>query len=302
MTAFVTSAYRLTRVVNYYPIRRRLQTTILNWYRMPWPTIRWTTDTMPHGAQAQLHVATVAINLARFWSFLKPVEQLAPIVILNAANPTGTTTAQGTPNPTVSSTGTGFTGSPGRGDDRDKTDRAEQNWTAIDEWGIECHPGMFDILHRSDNVDDLNKLFVEGLPLLPGTDFSIRNHQRRSGERAGTNDPFYGATERALWEGDLGPLSESGGRYLLLLEDVYGVLVQNRLSSDLEERRKQIDFNEMEIIFRRVPGRKILCVLDKKTGKVHANPHLPAEAVAHHVDRLKRLYQIGKNRGFLPID
>ena len=301
MTAILSTWYRAVRVVNYYSVRRRFLTTVMNWYLTPTPTIGWTTRPSRRDAQVRLQHLTMSSALAVFYVYLKRAEQLATMVNITA---TGTGNVQGTSNATAPSTGLGFNGPPnGGGDDRDRTDRAEWDWVAINEEGIECRPGRFEILHRNANVDNLDTLFDEGLPLLPGTDFSMRNHQRRSGERTGTDDPFYGATQAALYEYDSGPLAESSGRYVLVLKDAYGVVVESRVPSDRdpEAQKNAVIVIELEIIFRTVPGRKILCVLDKWTGKVYANPHLPAKETAEHVSRMTQLYKIGENRGFLPV-
>jgi hypothetical protein len=277
---------------------------MLNWYRTPLPTIGWTTGTMRDDAQVRLQTLTMSATLAVFFSFLKRIAQITPIVNLNTintintintTNTTSTGNGPGTLNATVPSD-PGFTGSPPEGNDGDKTDRAEWDWVAIDELGFECHPGKFDILHRSDDHDDLNKLFAEGLPVLPGTDFRIENHQRRIGGRVGTGDPFYGATVHALWGDNEGPLGESGGRYMLVLRNVYGVVVQGRVQKDpMDQYRAEII--EMEIIFRTVPGHKVLAVLDKMTGEVHANPNLSTKVTAPTVERLRQLYKAGVIRG-----
>lgn len=298
MTAILGTWYRVLRVVNYYPVRLRFKSTVLNWYSTPVPTISWTNGMMRLDAQAQVYNFTLSSAVAVFFTFLRRTERLASIVNLNA---TGTGNVQGSSKSTTPSTGPGFTGSPGGSGDGDETESDEWDWEVINDQGIKCRPGRFDILHRNANVDDLVELFAVGLPLLPGTDFSMKNHQQRSGERTGTSDPFYGTTGAALWEYDCGPLAESSGRYVLVLKNAYGVVVESRVPSDKDEQAKALVIIEMEIIVRRVPGRKVLCVLDKWTGEVHANPNLPAEATTEHVDRMKRLYQIGVTRAFLPL-
>ena len=298
MTAILGTWYRVVRVVNYYSVRRRFLSTVLDWYPTPTPTIRWRAGTWRNDARVRLQILTTTSALAMFYSCLRRAEQFALIVQLSG---TGTGTVQRTSNATTPSTGLGSTGSSGGRDDGDgdDTERDEWDWEAINAQGIKCRPGRFDILHRNANVDDLKTLFTGGLPLLRGTDFSMENHQRRSGERTGTNDPYYGATTAALWGDNCGPLAESSGRYVLVLKDAYGVVVESRVPSGNDEQALVII--EMEIIVRRVPGRKVVCVLDKWTGDVYANPNLPAAETDEHVDRMKRLYMIGVNRGFLPL-
>lgn len=297
MTAILGTSYR---VINFYPVRRRFLATVMQWYQTPVTTIGWTTGRARQDVRAQVYHFTLSSAVATFFMLLRQAQRQAPMITLIATD-TGTGTVQGSSNATVRSTGPGFTGSPGGGNDGDETEREEWDWQAINDQGIECRPGKFDILHRNANVDNLNGLFAVGLPLLPGTDFNMKNHQRRSGERTGTNDPFYGTTQAALWENDCGPLAESSGRYVLVLRNAYGVVVESRVPSNKDEQENSLVIIEMEIIVRRVPGRKVLCVLDKWTGKVYANPNLPAKATDEQVDRMKQLYGIGERRGFLPL-
>ncbi|MGC5013475.1 hypothetical protein ACLQ2R_22170 [Streptosporangium sp. DT93] len=163
----------------------------------------------------------------------------------------------------------------------------EAAWVAVDKDGIKCRPGHYERLYRSHQVAP-EVLFRDGMPA-PGGDFSLKAHQKRTGEREGTGDAFYGACHVMVWGENEGPAFDMGNRYMSVLKDAYGYAMANQLGT--------ISIAEMETVVHMVPPHKIVAVLDKLTGDIHLNPANPKDLSVELTGQLTKIWNIGLDRG-----
>ncbi|MGQ0839885.1 hypothetical protein [Actinokineospora sp.] len=303
---------RLAHVVTMPDVQRRALHTMTTRYRRRLRAVTITNGLWAGGGQVRLYSNLITSSVEWLTSLMRPAPTIAATPTptptatpKSTATPKPTATPKSTSTPTTAPTPTapadqaaappttpGFVGPEDR---KDGAEPDEVNWTATDQFGGKRKPGPLACVHRSDNTPP-ETVFSIGYPPLPGNNFDLKGHQERSGERDGTGDGLYGGSVYALWGDNEGPLFESGGEYLYFLEDVWGVVVES------QQYGQGFSVIEMESGFRTAPARKAICALNKRTGKVTANPNLPKERVEKQVARALHLYEIGKGRGRLPID